>query len=708
MPEANDPWASLADNLGAVPAPESAQPKPAPPRPPRAAETRRPETKKPVAPAAGSDWTDIVSGLGIQPDPVAPRPAPPVTPPPAARDRAPLPPAESFDRRPEGEPRRTDRQTDGGRPPRDVPPRAPAVERTADDLGFQDRPVVDRGGADRPAAGSRQPEAPRREDGPRREDEGRREGRRDGGRSSGRGRRGDDGRRSDASDQGDAPRGTAGERRGVDRPLDDRSAPPRHDTPRSSGRGDAVPGAGDRGPERSLDRRDDEGPGDDRESLEGRGGDGDRAEGESGAGEPRRGRRRRGRRGGRGRGGRDRDDAPRGDGAPRRIEDGPAPDIQRDDSADDEFGFAERRPTEEPARQERRPAQPRRHDDADRRPRRDRDGERSSDRGADRGSERSSDRGGERSQPPRGDQPAPAAGFDWDAPIDRPPTPPRSQATDRAPPRRAERDDDGWGGIDLEPRQPADDVAGDGAPVDGESRGDSGDEQSGRRRRRRGRRGGRRRGGRERTGDDRPSAEQGSDESAPVTRGDDGPEDEPLPSGYGRAPAAPRPAAGGEGESRGRRRRGRGDRKSSTPRAGASAEPTAEGAETKGRGRSSRRGSGGRSRRAEPELRPTSRLSRGRRDDFAPVAGGYDEDDEGLDFLGIEDAGRETPRTEARRSDDDELLADSGLSSVTDVPSWVEAIGIVIASNLDARNRPPRGGDDHDRGRRDGGRGGRG
>jgi len=195
-----------------------------------------------------------------------------------------------------------------------------------------------------------------------------------------------------------------------------------------------------------------------------------------------------------------------------------------------------------------------------------------------------------------------------------------------------------------------------------------------------------------------------------VSRGDNAADDEPLPSGYGRAPVAPRPAANGagEGEARGRRRRGRGDRKSSTPRAAnAAGEPGAEGAEPKGRGRSSRRGAGGRSRRPEPELRETSRLARGRRDDFAPVAGGYDEDDEGLDFLGIEEAGRETSRAESRRSDDDELLAESGLSSVTDVPSWVEAIGIVIAGNLDARNRSPRGGDDHDRGRRDGSRGGR-
>jgi hypothetical protein len=31
---------------------------------------------------------------------------------------------------------------------------------------------------------------------------------------------------------------------------------------------------------------------------------------------------------------------------------------------------------------------------------------------------------------------------------------------------------------------------------------------------------------------------------------------------------------------------------------------------------------------------------------------------------------------------------------VLDVPSWVEAIGIVIAGNLDARSRSHRGGDE--------------
>jgi hypothetical protein len=79
--------------------------------------------------------------------------------------------------------------------------------------------------------------------------------------------------------------------------------------------------------------------------------------------------------------------------------------------------------------------------------------------------------------------------------------------------------------------------------------------------------------------------------------------------------------------------------------------------------------------------------------DFAPVSGTYDEDDEGLEFLGLEDADRPPRRREARTADDD-VLAESGLDSVREVPSWVEAIGIVIAGNLEARTR----------GRGDGGR----
>ena len=692
MPEANDPWASLADSLGAVPATDqaAAQPTPAPqPAPPRAVETRRPEPKKPAPQTSGGDWTDIVSELGLQPDAVPPRSAAPS---PAVRERAPSPLPESFERRPEGQrrPERPEHLPEVEPSPRDLPPRDVVADRDVDDLSFQDRPVVDRGSSDRPAAG-------------RRDNEGRRDGRRDGGQPSGRGRRGD-GRRSEGSPQGDA-RGTAGDRPSAGRPADAKTDQPRPDSLRSSGRGDAAPPS-PKTEQRDAREREEDDLVADGDSSEGRiVEDGDRAEGDRTSGEPRRGRRRRGRRGGRGRGGRDRDDAPRDD-APRdralgRDNEAPGRDNeaaprsapQADGRADDEFGFQPRKPAEEGLRRERRPAPPRSQDDGERRSSRDRDSE-------------------PRSQPPRGELSAPAAGFDWDAPDDRAPAPSRSHGSDRQPPRKTARDDDNWGGIDLDPREPVSETGdeGDTTPIDGEPRGDAGDEQTSRRRRR-GRRGGRRRGGRERTGDERSTSEPASNESAPISRGETAAEDEPLPSGYGRASGTPRPAAngGGEGETRSRRRRGRGDRESSTPRAAdAAGEPAAEGAEPKSRGRSSRRGTSGRSRRPEPELRTTSRLARGGRDDFAPVAGGYDEDDEGLEFLGIEEAGRETPQAESRRSDDDELFAESGLSSVTDVPSWVEAIGIVIAGNLDARNRPPRGGDDQDRGRRDGSRGSRG
>ncbi|MFM1904393.1 MAG: hypothetical protein RLZZ440_2293 [Planctomycetota bacterium] len=67
------------------------------------------------------------------------------------------------------------------------------------------------------------------------------------------------------------------------------------------------------------------------------------------------------------------------------------------------------------------------------------------------------------------------------------------------------------------------------------------------------------------------------------------------------------------------------------------------------------------------------------------MSGRYDEDDEGLEFLGVEEAVRDAaPR--ARPAEDDDVLTESGLNTVLDVPSWVEAIGIVIAGNLTARS----------------------
>jgi len=73
------------------------------------------------------------------------------------------------------------------------------------------------------------------------------------------------------------------------------------------------------------------------------------------------------------------------------------------------------------------------------------------------------------------------------------------------------------------------------------------------------------------------------------------------------------------------------------------------------------------------------------------VAGRYEEDDEGLEFLGVEEAARDSEVRPRATADDDGVLAESGLSSVLDVPSWVEAIGIVIAGNLAGRSRSGRG-----------------
>ena len=55
--------------------------------------------------------------------------------------------------------------------------------------------------------------------------------------------------------------------------------------------------------------------------------------------------------------------------------------------------------------------------------------------------------------------------------------------------------------------------------------------------------------------------------------------------------------------------------------------------------------------------------------------------------------------------EDDESIVESGLNTVLDVPSWVEAIGIVIAGNLDSRSRSPRTADAGRSGERNGGQG---
>jgi len=82
-------------------------------------------------------------------------------------------------------------------------------------------------------------------------------------------------------------------------------------------------------------------------------------------------------------------------------------------------------------------------------------------------------------------------------------------------------------------------------------------------------------------------------------------------------------------------------------------------------------------------------VRRRRRETFSRVGEGRDEDDEGLEFLGMEESSAEAG--DRRPAGDEELLAESGLDSVRDVPSWVEAIGIVIAGNMDSRKQPPKG-----------------
>ena len=256
-------------------------------------------------------------------------------------------------------------------------------------------------------------------------------------------------------------------------------------------------------------------------------------------------------------------------------------------------------------------------------------------------------------------------------------------------PRTVRADDAGPRDEAAEPR-PRDEAAERRTDADGggDRPGERGDDDDRPRRRRRGRRGGR---GRRRTGEGAERGEaapEGSARgSAPAADGDD----EPLPTSYGMRPraAAPgdaartdRPAepkegeegAGGEGRGRRRRRRrggegrSRGDRESTSSRDASQPRPRTRGG-----------------RRSSSESRSSS-FSRGRRDDFAPVAGRHEDDDEGLEFLGVEEAGQE-PQRRPRAAEDEDILVESGLNTVLDVPSWVEAIGIVIAGNLDARNK---------------------
>ena len=75
-----------------------------------------------------------------------------------------------------------------------------------------------------------------------------------------------------------------------------------------------------------------------------------------------------------------------------------------------------------------------------------------------------------------------------------------------------------------------------------------------------------------------------------------------------------------------------------------------------------------------------------RREAFSRVGSRREDDEEGLEFLGTED---EMAPSDHRDNGDEDVLSESGLDGVRDVPSWVEAIGIVIAGNMDSRKQPP-------------------
>lgn len=234
-----------------------------------------------------------------------------------------------------------------------------------------------------------------------------------------------------------------------------------------------------------------------------------------------------------------------------------------------------------------------------------------------------------------------------------------------------------------------------------ESDPDSGEGEP-RKRRRRGRRGGRRRRGRSSSGE---SGEilGGRDEEAPgggtaaVEPRDT--DDEPLRSGYmgevarTGSESARRADAVSDGD---RGRRGRRGRSGRGRRADGSGEggdrrPAAERqpSESAGRGRDSAARNAGRQGEGS---RRGSRSDQGRRSrggDFKPVGGSLHEDDEGLELLSADEAGSSGRERPSSREEDD-VFVESGLADVLDVPSWVEAIGIVIAGNLEARSRPAR------------------
>lgn len=223
---------------------------------------------------------------------------------------------------------------------------------------------------------------------------------------------------------------------------------------------------------------------------------------------------------------------------------------------------------------------------------------------------------------------------------DRPSRAPGERISARREDERPDRSDDDVEDADLVGSESLDTPSSGGG--EGSDHGSDSDSEPGKKRRRRGRRGGRRR--------SKSRGEAGSSETAPAGEGEG---DEPIPTGYVGG-SAPRPQEG-------RRKR--------------------ESAERSSDDRSRRRrGRGG-------EERPSAR---GRGRTFQPVSSSFSQDDEGLEYLGLDESDQHEQPSEPRKSQgDDDAVAESGLDAVRDVPSWVEAIGIVIAGNLDARSKSP-------------------
>ena len=98
MTENNDPWADLADSLGAAPGGEPAQkPQSRPAKPSKPAEAEKPANESLAAQTSQTDWGGVADQLGIEPSsPASPMPARKKTP----RDAEPAPQPPQAERPP--------------------------------------------------------------------------------------------------------------------------------------------------------------------------------------------------------------------------------------------------------------------------------------------------------------------------------------------------------------------------------------------------------------------------------------------------------------------------------------------------------------------------------------------------------------------------------------------------------------------------------